>query len=69
MFLLLICFVVCTNIIFLTQKQITAMRRNVIFLRVCGDYVILHVTFFIENQIGLQNISRTKILIARSGKS
>ena len=31
------------------------------FNRVCGDYVILLVAFFIANQIIPQNISRTKI--------
>ena len=39
------------------------------FYRVCGDYVILLVTLFVANQIVPQNISRTKILKARSGKS
>ena len=37
------------------------------FNSVCGDYVTLLVTFF-ANQIVPQNISETKILIARSGK-
>ena len=36
----------------------------VIFYRVCGDYITLLVTFFVAYQIVLQNISRTKILIA-----
>ena len=51
---------------------ISELHCNVVhFLKncVCGDYVILLVTFFIANQIVLQNISRTKILIDRSGKS
>ena len=51
------------------QKNI-CQQRNVTFFynRVCSDYVILLVTFFVANQMAPHNISRTKILINRSGK-
>ena len=46
------------------QRDVTLLFFN----SVCGDYVILLVTFFVANQIVPQKLSRTKILIARSGK-
>ena len=58
MFLLSICFEVCTNI-FLAEKYMAAKRCNVIFLLCLRR---LH-------QIVPPNVSRTKILIAQLGKS
>ena len=64
--LLPICFEVCT----IYQEIIDSKDvQHCFFTRVRGDYVILLVTYFVANQTVPQNISRTKILIARSGKS
>ena len=46
------------------QRDVTLLFFN----SVHDDYVILLVTFFVANQIVPQKVSRTKILIARSGK-
>ena len=41
------------------QRDVTLLFFN----SVCGDYVILLVTFFVANQIVPQNISRTSLRV------
>ena len=63
MFLLLIGFEVCTNTFLTENKWQQRDLTLLLFYHVCGNFVVLLVTFFVVSQILPQNISRPKILI------